>query len=126
MEPIHLFDLAAKKARWLSTDQATIAGNVSNANTPDYKAQTVIPFSSVLDQTQLTLASTNPAHLDLGPAERQAVTIKPENPWETTDSGNDVSLEQEMIKAGEVQRDYSLDTNIVKSFHALLMASVKS
>ena len=126
MEPIHLFDLAAKKARWLSTDQATIAGNVSNANTPDYKAQTVQPFSVILDQTQLSLASTNPNHLDLGPAEQQAVTVKPEDTWETTDSGNTVSLEQELIKAGEVQRDFSLDTNLVKTFHSMLMASVKS
>ena len=49
-----------------------------------------------------------------------------ETPWETTDSGNTVSLENEMIKAGEVGRDYSLNTNIVKAFHAMLMQSVKA
>ena len=40
-------------------------------------------------------------------------------------SGNSVSLEQELIKAGEVNRDYALNTSIVRSFHRMLMASVK-
>jgi flagellar basal-body rod protein FlgB len=126
LEPIHLFELAAQQARWLSRNQATIASNVSNANTPGFRAQAVQPFAQVLDQTQLQIASTNPSHLALSPAEQQTVVVKDETPWETTDSGNTVSLENEMIKAGEVQRDYSLNTNLVKAFHAMLMQSMKS
>jgi flagellar basal-body rod protein FlgB len=126
VEPIHLFELAAKQARWLSRNQATIAGNVSNANTPGFRAQALQPFAQVLDQTQLQMASTNASHLDLPPAEQQAFVVKDDVPWETSDSGNTVSLENEMIKAGEVQRDYSLNTNIVKAFHAMLMQSMKS
>jgi flagellar basal-body rod protein FlgB len=126
VEPIHLFDLAAKQASWLSRNQATIAGNVSNANTPGYRAQAVQPFAEVLDQTQLSMATTDPAHLDLGLADQPAIKVSDETSWETSDSGNTVSLENEMIKAGDVQRDYSLNTNIVKAFHAMLMQSVKS
>ncbi|MCW6511392.1 flagellar basal body rod protein FlgB [Lichenifustis flavocetrariae] len=126
MDPIHLFDLAAKQARWLSRSQATIAGNVSNANTPGYHAQTVQPFAEVLDQTQLGLLSTNVNHLNLTPAEQQAVAVKDQDPWETTDSGNTVSLENELIKAGDVQHDFAMNTNIVKAFHNMLMQSVKT
>ncbi len=126
VEPIHLFDLAAKQARWLSQSQAAIAGNVSNANTPGYKAQSVQPFAEILDQTQLQLTATDANHLDLGPAEQQAIAVKQDNGWETTDSGNTVSLENEMIKAGGVQRDFSLNTSIVRAFHAMLLSSVKS
>lgn len=126
MEPIHLFDLAAKQAQWLSMSQSVIASNVSNANTPGYQAQTVQPFADVLDKTQLQLASTNPAHLELDPAAQQAVAVKAENPWETTESGNSVSLEQELINAGDVNRSYSLNTGLVKAFHGLLMNSVRS
>lgn len=125
LEPIHLFDLAAKQARWLSMSQAVIAANVSNANTPEFKAQTVQPFADVLERTQLQLASTNAAHLDLNPADQQAVAVKPENPWETTESGNSVSIEQEMIKAGDVNRSFALNTNLVRAFHGMLMESVK-
>lgn len=105
--------------------QAVIAANVSNANTPDYRARVVQRFADVLHRTQLQLASTNSAHLELDAAQQQAVSVKPESPWETTESGNSVSLEQEMMKAGEVNRSYALNTNLVRAFHGMLMESVK-
>lgn len=126
MEPIHLFDVASQQARWLSTSQAVIAANVSNASTPGYRAQSVEPFTQVMDKTRLQLASTDVAHLSLDPIQVQAAAIKDESPWEITDSGNTVSLEQELIKAGDVNRSYSLNTSLVKAFHGMLMASVRS
>ena len=45
--------------------------------------------------------------------------------WEIIHSGNSVSLEQEMIKAGEVNRAYALNTSVVKAFHRMLLASAK-
>lgn len=126
MDPIHLFELAGRQARWLSTSQAVIASNVSNASTPGYRAQAVQPFSEVLDRTQLQLASTDPGHLALDPRQAQAAAIGEETPWEVTESGNSVSLEQELIKSGDVNRSYALNTGIVKSFHAMLMSAVRS
>ena len=125
VDPIHLFDLAGKQARWLSTDQSVIASNVANASTPGYRAQSLQPFSEVLDKTELQLASTAPNHLGLDPMQVQAAAIKEQNPWEVTESGNSVALEQELIKAGDVNRAYSLNTGIVKSFHAMLMSAAK-
>jgi flagellar basal-body rod protein FlgB len=124
--PIHLFDLAAQQARWLSVSQAVIANNVANANTPGFQAQTVRPFADVLAKTQIEFASTNPNHLGLPATEEGALATSDQTAWETTESGNSVSLEQEMIKAGDVRRDFSLNTNIVRAFHGMLMASVKS
>ncbi len=126
VEPIHLFEVAAQQARWLSTSQSVIAANVSNASTPGYKSEVVQPFSEVMDKTRLQLASTNASHLELDPIQAQEASIKEETPWEVTDSGNSVSLEQEMIKANDVNRSYSLNTNLVKAFHGMLMASVRS
>lgn len=125
VDPIHLFDLAGKQARWLSTDQSVIASNVANASTPGYRARSLQPFSEVLDKTGLQLASTAPSHLSLDPLQVQAASIKEENPWEVTESGNSVALEQELIKAGDVNRAYSLNTGIVKTFHAMLMSAAK-
>ena len=126
LQPIYLFDLAAKQAHWLSLNQATIASNVANANTPAYKAQAVQPFADVLDRTQLQLTATNPAHLDLDPAAEQAAAVSDQDPWETTESGNTVSLEQEMMKAGDVNRSFSLNTSVLKAFHGMLMSSLKA
>ena len=125
MDPIHLFDLAGRQARWLSTDQSVIAANVANASTPGYRAQSLQPFSEVLDRTQLQLASTASNHLALDPMQARAAAMAQQSPWEVTESGNSVALEQELIKAGDVNRAYSLNTGIVRSFHAMLMSAAK-
>ena len=52
--------------------------------------------------------------------------MRKEDSWDVVHSGNSVSLEQEMMKAGDVNRDYSLNTAIVKSFHRMFMTSAKS
>jgi flagellar basal-body rod protein FlgB len=124
--PIHLFDLAAQQSRWLAVSQSVIANNVANANTPGYESQAVRPFSEVLDKTEIQLASTDARHLALSPTGPGAVAVADEDSWETTESGNSVSLEQEMIKAGDVRRDFALNTNIVRAFHGMLMSAVKS
>ena len=96
--PIHLFDLAARQAQWLS---------------------------AVLDQTALELSSTSTGHMALSPADQQHAAAREEATWETSESGNSVSLEQEMMKASDVNRSFSLNSSIVKAFHGMLMASVK-
>ena len=48
MGPLFLLDLASQQARWLGTRQTAIAGNISNASTPGYKAVDVRPFEDVV------------------------------------------------------------------------------
>ena len=45
--------------------------------------------------------------------------------WHTYDSGNSVSLEKEMVKAGQVNGAHSLNNGVVKAFHRMLLASAK-
>jgi flagellar basal-body rod protein FlgB len=122
---MYIFDVTAQQGRWLAVKQATIATNVSNANTPGYKAQEVRPFDEVLDRTRLTLAATHTGHLDAGGADVRSAVTKAADPWDVSHSGNSVSLEQEMLKASEVNRSYALNTSIVKAFHRMYLASAK-
>ncbi|GAB1582978.1 flagellar basal body rod protein FlgB [Phyllobacterium phragmitis] len=125
MGPIHLFDLASRQAQWLSVKEAAISSNVANANTPGFKARDVDPFSDVLEKTQLSMAATDPHHLEVDATGITAIQMRQRDVAETTHSGNTVSLEQEMMKAGEVNRDFSLNTSIVKAFHRMMLATVK-
>lgn len=125
MEPIYLFDVAAKQAKWLAVRQTAVTQNIANANTPKYGAIDIEPFESVISKTKLSLASTQPNHMMPGPVDANRVDQKPVDSWSVVHSGNSVSLEQEMLKAGEVQRGYSLNTNLVKSFHRMLMTAVR-
>jgi flagellar basal-body rod protein FlgB len=126
LEPVYLFSLASQQANWLSVRQATIAENVANANTPGYMARDVVPFSDVLDNTSaLQMASTQNVHLASSSSLDPAVGIDSEDAWETTMSGNSVSLDQQMIQADEVNRGYSLNTGIVKAFQNMWLQTVK-
>ncbi len=124
--PVYLFDLGSRQAQWLAARQTTIAGNVANANTPGYRARDVEPFADVLDKTKLTTAATDDGHIGFTPSRAEASKVKKADSWDTVYSKNSVSLEQELIKSGEISRQHSLNTSIVKSFHRMLMSSVRT
>jgi len=125
VEPIYLLDLASQQERWLSVRQAVTAQNVANANTPGYTAMDVGGFEDVFDGAQLKMSVTNPVHFGIDPLDPDSAAAKESSPWEVTNSGNSVSLEQEMLKAGSINRDYSLNTSVVKAFNQMLSASTK-
>jgi flagellar basal-body rod protein FlgB len=126
VQPLALFSLASQNASWLSTRQATIANNVANANTPGYRAADVQPFSAVLSHLNLPMATTSAGHIQPASFGGGKVNVKTADSWDVLYSGNSVDLEQEMMKAGDVNRAHSLNVNITRSFHQMLMNAVKS
>ena len=128
MTGVYLFELASQQARYLAVRQATIASNVANANTPDYKARDVVPFADVLSRVGSAqgLTMTASTHVTSGESEVRTKTVKPDDAWDVLETSNSVSLEQEMLKAGEVSRDHNLNTGIVKAFHRMMMSAVKA
>ena len=125
MGPIHLFDLASRHAQWLTVRQAAIAENISNANTPGYKAGDVEPFEAVFDSAKLSVATSDPRHLGLAAMDPASFAVKEAPSWEIHHSGNSVGLEQELMKAGEVNGDYALNRSIAKAFNRMLLASLR-
>nr|CDP80554.1 Flagellar basal body rod protein FlgB [Bartonella schoenbuchensis] len=125
MDSVNLFDIANKQADWLTVRQKAIASNVANANTPGYKARDVQDFPAVLQNQTISMAVTNVRHIDLTDNGMEAQAIRSENIMEITHSGNNVDLEEEMRKGGEVNREMSLNTAIVKAFHRMMMVTVK-
>lgn len=121
VQPVYLFDLAFQRAEWLSTRQTAVAENVANANTPNYRARDVEPFAATLNRTALAMETTSANHLPVAGSSTRDASFK----HAVSTGGNDVVLEKELIKAGEVARDYALNTSIIKSFHRMWMASVK-
>lgn len=124
MSSLYLFSLASQQNQWLATRESVVAGNIANANTPGYKALELEPFDAVLDSTKLRMSTTAPGHIV---PEQASVRADSETgkgrTWEVYHSGNNVSVEQELLKAGEVNRSYSLNTNVMKSFQRMLLSS---
>lgn len=126
MQPIQLFRLAAEQAHWLSVRQDVVAGNVANANTPGYKAVDVEPFADVLDRMRWNqpMAADNPAHLVTDSLQDAVRTGESDDQIALKPSGNSVSLAQELIKTGDIRRDFELNTALTKSFHQMMMMTV--
>ncbi len=125
MSPIYLLELASQQAQWLSARQKITAANIANANTPEYKAMDIQPFADVLEHTQFAMAVTNGAHMLPESNDFTATRPAEVDTWETTYSGNTVSLEQEMMKEGDINSSFTLNANIKRAFHQMLMLSVK-
>lgn len=126
MEPVNLFQLAAQQSRWLAVRQSAVAGNVANVNTPGYLAVDVEPFEKVLDNTGVTMAATQSGHLTGHAAEGGFAVRANEQDPSLLPSGNSVVLENELLKTGEIHRQFELNTAIVKAFHRMLMMTSKS
>jgi len=122
---IYLFQVASQKSEWLSARQTAVANNVANANTPGYRALDVQPFSAVLDASPIAMAATDPGQLGADALARDAFRQVETDPTEETLSGNTVNLEQEMIKLGDVTRDFTMTANIRRAFHQLMLSALK-
>ncbi len=129
MQPIQLFDLASRQAEWLQVRREVVAGNIANANTPKYQAKDVTPFQAVLDNENIGMAKTNPAHFsgnefsDSGDVNVEEASLNQE--IGVQESGNTVGLEDELAKSGDIQREYGLNTALVSSFHRMMLMTVK-
>ena len=123
MQPMQLFDLAFRQNEWLAQRQSVISSNVANANTPGYKAKDLASFDDVM-QKSLSMTVTDPQHLSSG----IKTFRQDENGSRDADvlaSGNDVNLEQEFLKSGEVMRNYTMNTQIMRTFDRMLQSVTK-
>ncbi len=123
MEPVYLFSLAAQHARWATVRQATITGNIANANTPGYAGLDVEPFSAVLDDTaRLTMARTRPGHIGASGEAADAGV----RDWQVKQTDEPVALDRQLMLADETNRAFTLDTGIVRAFHRMMMTATRA
>jgi flagellar basal-body rod protein FlgB len=125
LSAIYLLELASQQTQWLSARQRLTAANIANANTPGFTSMDLQPFTDVLNKTRIDMVSTNSLHMLPEDNGAPATRSSPADTWETTYSGNSVSLEQEMMKEGDINRTFTLNANIKRAFHQMLMLSVK-
>jgi flagellar basal-body rod protein FlgB len=110
---ITLFQVTGDRMSYLEQRQTVIARNIANADTPDYKAQDLAPFnpagSSGGASSSLTLAQTNPAHLQMPPdpaADERLVAT--DAAYGEKPNGNTVSVEEQMVKSADVSNAFAL------------------
>ena len=110
--------------RHASQRQTLVAANIANADTPDYRARDLRPFSDTYDASTPpeALRRTRPGHID---APRETGPAGPVEPGDASKpNGNNVSLESEMIRGAELRGQYDMALGIYRTSLGILRTSL--
>ncbi len=123
---MNVFDVVSKHVDWLSQRYSVAAGNVANLDTPGFRAKDISAFSLEMNNASERLQVTKPGHLGASKMGDQGYSLINKATIDENQSGNNVSLEDEMRTLGDSTRQMSMDTSIYKLFHRMILASVKA
>ncbi|MBS1062430.1 flagellar basal body protein [Gluconobacter wancherniae] len=107
-----LFALGQDRMQWLQARQNVLAGNIANANTPDYTARDVSPFQAALGEFDITPTATHANHI--GAPNNGAQEIETES--EQSIDGNQVTLDQQLEKVADVNDQQHMAVNIYSKY----------
>jgi flagellar basal-body rod protein FlgB len=107
-----LFAALKQKMQWHQARQSLLAENVANADTPGYHGHDLKAFDvAEAGNSSVTLRSTTAGHLSLA-SQYGGFAVEPSPAFEVTPDGNDVGLEEQMMKVTENQMDYQTVTTL--------------
>ena len=122
-----LLTLASRHRSWLAVAQTTVAENIANATTPVFKAREVEPFEKYVGSAETAVPmQSSPAGQIKADGEVPAVKVEPSDDGRSvTHSGNAVVVEDQLMKAGDIKRDYSLNVSVTQAFRRMLLMGLK-
>lgn len=123
---MYLFDLASRHMNWLSERQAVTAANIANADTPGYQARDTVSFSDFVQIPEIRSFTTSPMHMGAATGDLTRPGRTEGGSWASSHSGNNVTIEQELMKASSANRMMSVDASIARAFQRMLLLSVKA
>ncbi len=114
-----LFQALNAKMSYLDTRQRVLAQNVANADTPGYIPRDLskVDFGSILrditgDSLSVRIDTSRPGHMTAEGQPGEARQREAKLVYEVAPAGNEVSLEEQMMKVSTNAMDYSLITTI--------------
>lgn len=124
----NIFQAAAAHSDWLAHRRTAIASNVANANTPGYRVRDTAAFSLELGaaEASIGMSATHPQHQRIAVKSAAGVQDDDGVSREGHHSGNNVNLDDEMLKAGQIAQQSALNAGVVRAFHRLLLTSTKA
>ncbi|WP_394197650.1 flagellar basal body protein [Litoreibacter albidus] len=120
-----LLQTAGSLAQHATASQKVISTNIANVDTPNYTPREVSKFTDEMIQTrhELTWGTTRTGHVQ---ADHHAdiFPVSHKSAWETKPNGNSVSLEGEILKSIDVERQHSKAITIYQHSVDLLKMSI--
>ena len=130
LKSISLFNVLSKRMSWLAKRQAILAQNVANIDTPGYKPLDLRPldFRSLARSAagRMKMTTTNAGHLTAaGVKAGDRTTVVKAPTAEANISGNEVVLEDEMMKVGQTRMEYELAMTLYRRNVSLLRSAMR-
>ncbi|MFO0389254.1 MAG: flagellar basal body rod protein FlgB [Alphaproteobacteria bacterium] len=119
---ISLLNVMKSKLGYLSARQSAIAQNVANADTPDYRARDIAEpdfkkmamLAGSSSAQKLPMHTTNANHMIVAGHVAAFEATERKNTYELNPDGNNVTIEEEMMKAAENQAEYTKVLNLYR------------
>ena len=119
-ENLDLMRTSAALARHAGAQQAVVAGNIANADTPGFRARSLPAFAAELARAA-PLRQTRPGHVSIGPSGSPTAV---QTNAEPSPDGNSVSIEREMLASVEAQREHSRALSIWRHTMSVIRTSL--
>jgi len=127
-EDLTLFAMAQRSLDYLSRRQAVLSENVANANTPQYKVKDLAPLSfkdlMAPPAEPVRAAVTNPMHFSPEVEPVRFETIQERRPEESKPDGNQVQVEDQMQKIGDVKSNYELAVDLMMKHISMFKTAI--
>ncbi|HBR69875.1 MAG TPA: flagellar basal body rod protein FlgB [Rhodospirillaceae bacterium] len=131
-ENLALFKALGAKMDYLNMRQRIIAQNISNADTPKYKPQDLLPvdFGKVLKDVtaqgtqSVSLETTKPNHMPPPNDIPEAQERKQKEVYEVAPVGNAVIMEEQLINSNQTIADYNLMTSLYQKNVGLIRTAL--
>jgi flagellar basal-body rod protein FlgB len=126
-QDLTVLNMAWRKLGWLAKRQQVLSQNIANADTPGYVPEDLkkINFQSVLNQTgapAVEPVADNPRHIV--PRLTDPNQVMTAQHYQTSPSGNGVSLDDQMEKVGATKDDYEQVTTLFQKQIAMLKTAI--
>ena len=124
-----LFKLITRRIDWLNSRQEVLAKNIANADTPDYRPQDLRPFAEHLARTggaTLATATTHSGHIQpvASRTARTAGSDDIDDVYEASPTGNEVVLEQQLIRVSETAMQHQLALNLYRKHVGMIRTAL--
>lgn len=122
-----LMNMLSGQMRYLTQRQGVLAQNIAQIDTPGYRTQDLAKpdFNAMAGASsgRLAMTTTSPKHL--GAAAGGAISAQEvRETFETTPTGNNVGLEDEMAKISQTGADYQMASSMFKKFTQLYRSAL--
>ena len=121
-----LMSSLSSKLKYLNQRQSVISHNIANADTPGYKARDLEDFrlkGGSGSNMGIQLKATAPGHISGVTSVSQFKTIKQEDSYDTSLDGNNVTLEEQMVKMAETDMEYNKVVGIMRQYNGLIRSA---